>query len=484
MDNQRELNAHAPTPGSPQEKELIHSDQSIQTMEKQKAILRHNPIVFKIKQLFVNTRLIFDNWRGIAFHPSQLEYTKNHLEDALALTHYLETNVIGKIVGLKTEIPYKPSFTDLIQFSQLVGKKNDPVEILERMKHIGIKYTVKNLSAFIGLLIRLAESPTSIEGLTLIAQNNVIKKLFFRQYGSKESELNIKNMHIADIIEWDFITDKNLLKQITLLNNDPDALALLQLKEAEPYNIGYDGKTILKKMIFLQKHKLVRDLLRAEKAELEMFYFPNTENSLHDFIRQLVSKSMELWEIDTNSYDPENIIKKITSISSSVLQPKELEIYKPIINAPRESAIILTLCKELGFSLYKSITNISLLKKEITKNRTLKDVPLYELFKSIFIQQTCLDFLYEGDIAHETLEKIKEKGWITIQTYNRLYTARRKFIGFESYAYRPKKGDHHPVINVTYYKDQIPEHIQRYDKNYELYEKKWKREKKIKIKHL
>lgn len=41
MHNQIELNNHGATlPYSPQEKETIQSDQSIQTMEKQKAILK------------------------------------------------------------------------------------------------------------------------------------------------------------------------------------------------------------------------------------------------------------------------------------------------------------------------------------------------------------------------------------------------------------------------------------------------------------
>lgn len=40
---------------------------------------------------------------------------------------------------------------------------------------------------------------------------------------------------------------------------------------------------------------------------------------------------------------------------------------------------------------------------------------------------------------------------MTIQTYNRLYAARRAFTGFESYAYSPRQGEKHPVINVSFY---------------------------------
>ncbi|HLD26470.1 MAG TPA: hypothetical protein VJB63_00715 [Patescibacteria group bacterium] len=478
MDNQTELSPHTPISILSHEKEYIKPDLSIQTMEKQKAILKKNPTAFKIQQIFAKSRIVFGNLSGGIFQPSQIEYAKNHLEDGLALIHYLETNVMDvKDSAKQTEKPYKASLNDLIRFSLLVGKQADPVEILERMRQIGITFTVSDLKHYIGILVNVTSSTTSIEGLKQVAQNNIIKKLFYKEYGREKSELYMKNVSIFSGFEWEFFTEKKLLNQIASLNNDYYALALLQLKESELHPwFGYNIRTLLKNVNLLQRHHLVKDLLQGENAGLSMydFNFLGTDNYYYQgATQQLVEKTMQLWEISNgvNNYSPEGFIEKLTSIKSSALLPKELEIYKPFINAPQESAIILTICNELGFDLYKSIVHISLVKKEITKARALKDSNIYELYKNIFIQQACLDFLYEGDVAHDILEKIKEKNWITIQTYNRLYAARRKHIGYESYAYRPQKGDNHPVINVTFYKDQIPEHIQRYEKNYALYEK-------------
>lgn len=84
------------------------------------------------------------------------------------------------------------------------------------------------------------------------------------------------------------------------------------------------------------------------------------------------------------------------------------------------------------------------IKKAVIENN-------FENYKIRVSQKICDEFLRVGDAAHNFLESIKEKGWITIQTYNRLYAGRRKNIGFESYAYQPKKGDSHPTINVTFY---------------------------------
>lgn len=482
MNNQIELNTHGATlPYSPQEKETIQSDQSIQTLEKQKILLKKNPIVFKIQKIFANTRLAFDDFMGISFQPSQIEYTKNHLEDALALTHYLETNVMDvKDSAKKTEKPYKASLSDLVRFSQLVGNKNDPVEIIERLKHIGMIYTVSDLLFRIDVLRELTDSPTSIKGLSLIAQNNMIKKLFFRQYGRDKSELNTNNMHIYSNFEWDFITNENLDKQIASINNDQHALTLLQLKEQEfrPY-MGYSGKVCLENISLLQQHNLIKDLLKVENAGLTMYDFHRLGSST-DFYRpateQLVKQSMELWKIHIdNDYSPEEFIKKLSSIRSFSLLPKELAIYKPFIDTPRESAIVMNMFKDLGYNLCESISRSYLLisyAHYLKKDEGLTDSNIHETYKNALIQQTCMNFLYEGDVAHEVLEKIKEKNWITIQTYNRLYAARRKNTGYESYAYRPKKGNTHPVINVSFYKDERPASMDHYKKNYQLYEKR------------
>lgn len=91
-------------------------------------------------------------------------------------------------------------------------------------------------------------------------------------------------------------------------------------------------------------------------------------------------------------------------------------------------------------------------------------------YKAEISNEACLGFLNQGDAAHEALEKIKEKNWITIQTYNRLYAARRRVTGYSSYAYVPKKGESHPVINVTFYGFNFPSDIIMYEENYKIYE--------------
>lgn len=82
-------------------------------------------------------------------------------------------------------------------------------------------------------------------------------------------------------------------------------------------------------------------------------------------------------------------------------------------------------------------------------------------YKTRAAQEICLGFLYEGDPAHDYLEYIKENQWITIQTYNRLYAARRSHIGFDSYAYIPQEGESHPIINTTFYGNSLRDILYR-----------------------
>lgn len=80
-----------------------------------------------------------------------------------------------------------------------------------------------------------------------------------------------------------------------------------------------------------------------------------------------------------------------------------------------------------------------------------------EGYKNRVAQEICVDFLNRGDSAHDYLEKIKKDQWITIQTYNRLYAARRSNTGFESYAYHAREGENHPTINTTFYRNSLGE---------------------------
>jgi len=87
-----------------------------------------------------------------------------------------------------------------------------------------------------------------------------------------------------------------------------------------------------------------------------------------------------------------------------------------------------------------------------------------EAYKAGIYQKVCRDFISEGDPAHDVLEKIKEKQWITIQTYNRLYAARRRSIGFKSYAFPPAEFGQHPIINTTFYGNSLLEVMNAKDK--------------------
>ncbi len=81
----------------------------------------------------------------------------------------------------------------------------------------------------------------------------------------------------------------------------------------------------------------------------------------------------------------------------------------------------------------------------------------FENIKTFITPKVCEDFLYSGNLAHEALEEIKEKDLITVQTYNRLYAARRRYTGYNSYAYHPKEGEIYPAINVSDYANDLGE---------------------------
>ncbi len=170
--------------------------------------------------------------------------------------------------------------------------------------------------------------------------------------------------------------------------------------------------------------------------------------NLHNenFLRQIINDP----ELQKNIFNEENISFIKTSVNYFSNNETNLEL---IISATAYSKGQKSLVAQLNKDFNYKIGIKSILSDVVLDSKMQKDVMENRLenYQAKLAQKIGICFLYEGDRGHELLENIKEKGWITIQTYNRLYAARRKFIGFDSYAYLPKTGREHPTINVTYY---------------------------------
>lgn len=169
----------------------------------------------------------------------------------------------------------------------------------------------------------------------------------------------------------------------------------------------------------------LKNIVQDEILKEKIFNFENI-----DFINKTIEKqNLSIEDISTITLieeDKKRAAKQLADDFNLKIYP--FEVYKD----------------NVASSVTASLINSDSLQKELAENN-------FENYKIIVSQKICVEFLKNGDAAHEFLEKITEKGWITIQTYNRLYAARRKNIGFESYAYRPKVGETHPIINVTFY---------------------------------
>lgn len=190
------------------------------------------------------------------------------------------------------------------------------------------------------------------------------------------------------------------------------------------------------------------------KKDTEQFYKQLRETFSYEFQFYKLKKYLEFAEnekIKSELFKPETVnFIKLFSDCDIVRDAESLIIIKEgerkIITrlaTDLDSKFRVNILNDAFHTLHSVITDKSL-QKEVKKEK-------YDLYKIRVSQNICADFLKYGDAAHELLEKIKEKNWITIQTYNRLYAARRKNIGFESYAYHAKPNENHPTINVTYY---------------------------------
>lgn len=338
-----------------------------------------------------------------------------------------------KYMEKKFELDIKPArIYYLLQFN------NDPIEVLERLQQCGYSLNQNSFASFETLNFKI---PRIAHLIKRLSQNGVLRDIFekdlsFNSFESLQSlEKNLKDFYLNDEIVKnlaDIASDAHVVVLLTFIRND------FKRRRFD----AYSPRIVLANLVSIKKAALISDFIQIATLakQFNTSWFWNFGYSPFDINQYAVLL---------------NLLKQVTLA-------KKTDTYFPLSSDVFQRSVELT----------KDSSTFSFLKTFVEET-IAHDFP--EKNRSLIVQIThyiCTSFLYHGDVAHELLETIKEKGWISIQTYNRLYAARRRFIGHVSYAYKPKKGDRHPVINVTYYKHHTPENMTPYSRNYKLYEQK------------
>lgn len=289
----------------------------------------------------------------------------------------------------------------------------------------------------------------------------------------KEITQNLKNMEIL------------LLKNLPSIKKDYSFpfLAVIEIDYLE--NVIFGALHTISTNHYFKNYV---NFSKDDYSVLEDLYLKNTNSQNMDIIFERISESE-----DKNAAESfKKIFKKILDKDHFEKYLSDAENFKKYFRSEgfikRGNKLIIEILNSMddivkeNFSLdkinlfFNSLDTLIYLTTESNFADVFKG-NFFNEYKSEISNAGCVNFLNQGDIAHEALEKIKEKNWITIQTYNRLYAARRRVIGYESYAFLPKKGESHPTINVTFYGFNFPQDIITYEENYKIYENTIKKHK-------